>query len=472
MMMNDNYKSTCKPKALKTFLLVACIFLVGFLQNASMMVQDYQSKRYLEQVNKKDSPLRRSIYHFTNEVEKEKEPPRRRQLNILTLGGSVTWGAEIDNREDAYPFRLQNDHGHNVLNLAIRATGPDYPAQCITSMMLRESKNDDPDEDVPFDVIIFEFSINGLNGFPLLVERLQVRYPEALFVYVDFFSLTKGNFAEQSTDARKLIKGSGGSVYFFGNTGHATAEFNFREEIDLENPTDDVRQLFADDGHHASSLGHNLMATKLVDIIDQQDFPTNPILGSWLGGDKCTSWYDNGKSSLRIISGGEMKEWDETKHKWAIEIQGEEGVMLQIDHDDKNAAPVNLQYMTKAEDKYDNTSSKYPPVIVNISQDWLLGASKAKERAIKSEVELVRNDVEKVEKIEEGWRYLSGLHKRTGMKQNHVTEISNVGILKPGINFIYVYPLETKDYPFRLTATIMCEACGRLGWNDWLSKIL
>ena len=471
-MMNDNYKSTCKPKALKTFLLVACIFLVGFLQNASMVVQDYQSKRYLEQVNKKDSPLRRSIYHFTNEVEEEKEPPRRRQLNILTLGGSVTWGAGIDNREDAYPFRLQNDYGHNVLNLAIRGTGSGYPAQCITSMMLRESKNDDPDEDVPFDVIIFEFSINGLDGFPLLVERLQVRYPEALFVYVDFFSLTKGNFAEQSTDARKLIKGSGGSVYFFGNTGDATEEFNFREEIDLENPTDDVRQLFADDGHHASSLGHNLIATKLVDIIDQQDLPTDPRFGSWLGGDKCTSWYDNGISSLRIISGGEMKEWDEKNHKWAIEIQGEEGVMLQIDHDDKNAAPVNLQYMTKAEDKYDNTSSKYPPVIVNIAQAWLLGAYKAKERAIKSEVELVRNDIEKVEKIEEGWRYLSGLRNRIGMRQYHTPEISNVGILKPGINFIYVYPLETKDYPFRLTATIMCEACGRLGWNDWLSKIL
>ena len=449
-MMNDNYKSTCKPKALKTFLLVACIFLVGFLQNASMVQEDHQSKRYLE------------------EVEKEKEPPRRRQLNILTLGGSVTWGAGIDNREDAYPFRLQNDYGHNVLNLAIRATGSDYPAQCITSMMLRESKNDDPDEDVPFDVIIFEFSINGLDGFPLLVERLQERYPDALFVYVDFFSLNFGAF--ESADARKLIKDSGGKVYFFGHTGDATAEFNYREEFDRENPADDARQLFADDGHHASSLGHNLMATKLVDIIDQQDLPTDPRFGSWLGGDKCTSWYDNGISSLRIISGGEMKEWDEKNHKWAIEIQGEEGVMLQIDHDGKNAAPVNLQYMTKAEDKYDNTSSKYPPVIVNIAQAWLLGAYKAKERAIKSEVELVRNDIEKVEKIEEGWRYLSGLHKRIVMRSFHVTEISNVGILKPGINFIYVYPLETKDNPFRLTATIICEACGRLGWNDGLSK--
>jgi hypothetical protein len=335
-------------------------------------------------------------------------------------------------------------------------------------MMLRESKNDDPDEDVPFDVIIFEFSINGLDGFPLLVERLQERYPDALFVYVDFFSLNFGAF--ESADARKLIKDSGGQVYFFGHTGDATAEFNFREEFDRENPADDARQLFADDGHHASSLGHNLMATKLVDIIDQQDLPTDPRFGSWLGGDKCTSWYDNGISSLRIISGGEMKEWDEKNHKWAIEIQGEEGVMLQIDHDGKNAAPVNLQYMTKAEDKYDNTSSKYPPVIVNIAQAWLLGAYKAKERAIKSEVELVRNDIEKVEKIEEGWRYLSGLHKRIVMRSFHVTEISNVGILKPGINFIYVYPLETKDNPFRLTATIICEACGRLGWNDGLSK--
>ncbi len=47
----------------------------------------------------------------------------RTQLNILTLGGSVTWGASLDNRDDAFPFRLRGEHNHNVHNLAIRGTG-------------------------------------------------------------------------------------------------------------------------------------------------------------------------------------------------------------------------------------------------------------------------------------------------------------------------------------------------------------
>ncbi len=47
----------------------------------------------------------------------------RTQLNILTLGGSVTWGASLANRDDAFPFRLRDGHNHNVHNLAIRGTG-------------------------------------------------------------------------------------------------------------------------------------------------------------------------------------------------------------------------------------------------------------------------------------------------------------------------------------------------------------
>ena len=67
-----------------------------------------------------------------------------RKLRILTLGGSVTWGAGIGikNREDAYPFRLQNEHGHLVTNLAIRGTSSEYPSQCITSMSNSYDPND------------------------------------------------------------------------------------------------------------------------------------------------------------------------------------------------------------------------------------------------------------------------------------------------------------------------------------------
>lgn len=53
-------------------------------------------------------------------------------LNILTLGGSVTWGATLSDRDDAYPFRLRRDYHHNVQNLAIRATGRFYVYLFVT----------------------------------------------------------------------------------------------------------------------------------------------------------------------------------------------------------------------------------------------------------------------------------------------------------------------------------------------------
>lgn len=215
-----------------------------------------------------------------------KASPSPRKLRILTLGGSVTWGAEMEDRKDAYPFRLQNEHGHVVTNLAIRGTGAAYPAQCITSMLQEqeisdESSSYDPNE--PFDVIIFEFSLNGLQGFELLIQRLRERFPDALFIYVDMFSLAHGAF--DSRAARELIRSHGGSVYHFGSTVATAADFDFNEEIDLAFPPEHVSQLFEDDRHHASSSGHKLITTKVMDMIDLHDYPSDPKLGSWLG--KC-----------------------------------------------------------------------------------------------------------------------------------------------------------------------------------------
>ena len=50
-------------------------------------------------------------------VEEDATENEFKSLNILTLGGSVTWGASIEPRHHAYPFLLQNYDGHKVTNL-------------------------------------------------------------------------------------------------------------------------------------------------------------------------------------------------------------------------------------------------------------------------------------------------------------------------------------------------------------------
>lgn len=290
----------------------------------------------------------------------EDSPRKRDKLNILTLGGSVTWGAAIPNQQQSYPNVLRHWDKHNVTNLAIRATGSDYPAQCISSMLSIEENYEKSTyhPEVPFDVIIFEFSINGMSGFELLLKRLQERFPDALFIYIDLWSLSHG--AMDSSRARQLVKDAGGYVYFFGNRDKPLLPFEFRDlpkyEIGSETnpPPEEILQLFAYDFHHISTYGHRLTRYQVKTIIEQYGkFPTKPRLGSWHGGDVCTSWFD-GKmknDSLRVIDGAELNEWDKEKHKFAIEMDAPRAIIEYTHHGD-NEAPINFQFMTKSKGEH------------------------------------------------------------------------------------------------------------------------
>lgn len=108
----------------------------------------------------------------------EESTPRDYKYDILTLGGSTSRGLGLDLTEDAYPHIIGRS-GHRMTNKAIKATSAFYPSLCIQSMM----KNDKTE----YDVIIFEFSLSGLQNIDTLVRRLQYRYPNAILIYVHLY---------------------------------------------------------------------------------------------------------------------------------------------------------------------------------------------------------------------------------------------------------------------------------------------
>jgi len=399
-----------------------------------------------------------------------------KSLNILTLGGSVTWGASIAPRHHAYPFLLQNYDGHKVTNLAIRATGALYPAQCILTML----KTTDYDFRIPFDVIIFDFSINGLGGFDLLLKRLRVRFPDALLIYVDLWSLKHG--AIDSTEAQKLIKEYGGEVYHFGQFLYetpTTMDVNFAEGLQKgsdsfpsnENPQ--VKELFAEDEHHASVHGHKLIRYHIANIIEGHgsNFPSNPRLGPWLGGDFCMSWAKSNHSPAPIISGGQMREWDTSKGKWAIEAMPE-GLILEYFHDGTEDIPINLHYMTKSEDPDDPLTSKYPPAMIKIEQSREI-IEQRKQHISTADLNIALDSsgtglrvIDDFDWARDGWVFLSGIQNRRGLRSFHVSETNTAGFLKPGQNFILIYPVGMRQYPFRALASIVCAACWALNWDQ------
>jgi hypothetical protein len=74
-------------------------------------------------------------------------------LSILSLGGSVTWGATLEDQSKAYPWLIGHTlGGAHVDNLAMPATGADFPAICIESQINQLPSSDERE----YDLVSFE----------------------------------------------------------------------------------------------------------------------------------------------------------------------------------------------------------------------------------------------------------------------------------------------------------------------------
>ena len=79
-------------------------------------------------------------------LRKLQETETHSRLRAVTFGSSRTWGAAIKDRENLSFAGLMG-----AKNLAIRASGPEYPALCTYSMI--------GDNDI-YDVIVIEYMVS------------------------------------------------------------------------------------------------------------------------------------------------------------------------------------------------------------------------------------------------------------------------------------------------------------------------
>ena len=96
-------------------------------------------------------------------------------LRYLTLGASATYGVTLPDRTTGYPYQLSP----NVTNLAIRASGPNYPSICAQTMI----DNDNDNDDNIYDVIILEYLMACNDGLEVLAHRLRKRFPDATIIF-------------------------------------------------------------------------------------------------------------------------------------------------------------------------------------------------------------------------------------------------------------------------------------------------
>jgi hypothetical protein len=427
--------------------------------------------------------------------------------NILTLGGSTTWGSKLDNRQDAYPYLLPSLLGTTttttswrVYNLAVRATDASYASQCVESMIREGLPGNNNNNKVntttttttttttiQFDVITLEYSLNGLDGMPLLLQRLRQRYPNAVIIYIHLWSLrmsvdnaetgikprdelTKSGLTFKDADANinAMLADPNNNAKWKWAPKMKSDSIAIREaaEQDVRVVNGHVYQLpmpeespqiafqqhwFGPDFHHLSKEGHALVAGHLAQMLQdekimggggssssssssiRQDIhditisSTEEGIGSWGAGDHCYSWYETGTHPDVQVDGGTVKNFVKPD-KWAVNV----GLTF--------GQPANIHFPNK--------KHLAQPVMLMI-MSWGPGVYP------KARIKLVAPGFVNQTSI------LDPLHPSPLNQVYHVTRSAHVGWVNAQSpdNIIIVDPIENMQRPLRVIGIIMCGAC-------------
>ena len=369
------------------------------------------------------------IFHLNSTDTQRRLRVGTKSYNILALGGSVTWGSQLSDRNKAFPNVIASLGPHKVRNRALRATGSFFPAVCLQSMLRGD--------DTIYDVILLEFTINGVRAFDWLVKRLRARYPNAIIIYVHLYSLRYS-----ITDAL------GKSPYDHGIYGdfisHREHKWYFKPPDQRQKVPPQVRDIpkewnmysyylpypkypiqavdwFASDWHHLSDAGHAKIAREILDMLTAIDMDnpteTKPVLGTWGLGDTCYNWFGTGETDLMYIK-GEMRplqRFGVFQGKYTMEFYGGQtgGVMIS---NPRQRAPMWIHFMS--------TGRIYPNAKVHVWDHEYIVDHDANSAIIG----------EKVETKQIGW-----------------AEVAD--------NFVTISPEFGFEEPFRLVAIGFCGAC-------------
>lgn len=377
-----------------------------------------------------------------------------RPLNILALGGSVTWGATLDNREDAYPWLLAGPFTQHVDNMSMRATGADYPSLCLQSIIPRQDESR-----ASYDLILLDFVQNGTDGFPLLLRRLRQRYPDAVIVFIKLWSVltfaveegTGKVVLEAGKDPTRSWVWKDGDVFNRGykgdehGCGREICDVHQMEELireqggyafELPRPASPKTVLdegwFAEeDWHHLSKKGHEILAKSLADfLITKKDelFRDDKRIGTWGEGDQCYNWFMSGVNPL-TYSGGEMvnilKDYTADGEKWVLTMRAHE-MVVEFDSKYDHPVPLGIGYMSRQD------PASYPIVQFTIND---------------ANPSIVDPNV----------------NRETVQKSVHITAFSHVGMAVPGHNVLRVTTIDQRTDPFRMVGIYLCGVCAASG---------
>jgi hypothetical protein len=355
----------------------------------------------------------------------------KRRLLVLSFGSSHTWGAGLeDPQNQAYPFLLGEPGGH-VLNVALRATGADYPSVCLQSMI--------PHSDwMNFDVITLEFHSCGDNSFEFLLKRLRDRYPDAVIIFVHLWhplylreketGMTPDQLGKNPDLNWTFIHGKPCASPWMVTVAEKYGAYVYRLP---ENPRLAFdHNWFQDDWHHPTWEGHLEIANGILNILSQhqEELFQYKSLGSFGLGDQCMSWYQDGGKGLSVnVDGENIAEKTVligSGNKYAVEIDSFKGGVITFESNLDELVPVGLMIMSLKDGKY-----SVAEVGVN-SQDPV--------------------------KVDPNFN----AHGHPGA---HVSMLHQVGFAQKGSNTISIRIINARERSFRVTGLVLCGVCSDTG---------
>jgi len=323
--MNADYEKRCsifrgKRKIGKTLGILAVastMFFIGTEETVSFGTVKRRTSN-LQEENTNIYPMKTDLFNdevtaFLGRPEiiipiEERKPDS--EIRYAAFGSSCTWGAGLDHREEeAYIWRLSDFDQDRGKNYAIRATGPNYVAACMSSMIGEEE----------FDVIVLEYYMHAHEGLLSVAKRVRERFPEAIIIMTRFWGPDRmlhhetyknlvswahdmgfdQSFIHDKSFHELYLKEAGDDFWMWPGSRNqreiqeaaATAvgaylvKMPFNEIPDGSGGWLDIGDKFlASDSFHLSALGHEDVAFRIKEIVDRVGVPNTRRLGQFSSG--------------------------------------------------------------------------------------------------------------------------------------------------------------------------------------------
>lgn len=373
-----------------------------------------------------------------------------RNLRYLAFGTSRTWGAGIGrDRHHAFPWQLSRD----ATNLAIRASGPEYPSLCTYSMV----------GDSIYDVIVLEY-YSDVGNILQLAKRLRQRFPKAIMIFLRIWNPSQLSYRPAANqNIRYWFKQTNFTsihsplFHKFLREETSPEDWRFHRFVDSARKQDEAIQsvdgvlikmpqprdmrealaqnahLYAEDMVHWSIAGHQYIANRIRKVLEEKGATRQDTVNPWDSKDFCQSWFETGQTTVEHSANMNIKrlttDQNLPKHyrdygKYAMEAPSSDNEVswITVHNPTPNPANVFARYMAMGPE------TKYPRTILRLNHT-----------VSSSEGGIL------VHPLLEGYdRYV------------HLNQVKHVGSIPPGYNRLLIKPTEAnKECPFRITGVVV-----------------